>query len=97
MKYRIRALRGRGDVRHLVSGGRYKLLKTATELVASFGFTWYLANQADTHVFDEFVYLTSLVGHAQHLPAYMGISDSMTRSVARGFDGSFRRGVLLLE
>jgi O-antigen/teichoic acid export membrane protein len=89
---RLRSIWGHGDVRHLVDGGRFKLLKTGTELVASFGFTWYLANRAGDHVFDEFVYLTSLLSMLS-ICAYMGISDSMTRSVARGFDSSFTRGV----
>ncbi len=89
---RLRSIWGHGDVRHLADGGRFKLLKTGTELIASFGFTWYLANRAGEHVFDEFVYLTSLLSMLS-ICAYMGISDSMTRSVARGFDSSFTRGV----
>ncbi|MCF6285504.1 MAG: hypothetical protein L3K26_09975, partial [Candidatus Hydrogenedentes bacterium] len=84
----MRSIWGHGDVRHLADGGRFKLLKTGTELIASFGFTWYLANRAGEHVFDEFVYLTSLLSMLS-ICAYMGISDSMTRSVARGFDSSF--------
>ncbi len=92
MMGRLRAIWGHGDVKHLVGGGRYKLLKSGTELTASFAFTWYLANVAGAQVFDEFVYLTSLLSMLS-ICAYMGISDSMTRSVARGFDTSFKRGV----
>ena len=93
MKARIQRIWKHGDVRHLVGGGRYKLLKTGTELLAGFGFTWYLANLASAGVFEEFVYLTSLLSMLS-VCAYVGMDDSMTRSVARGFESSFRRGLV---
>lgn len=60
-------------------------MQTAAQLLSSFVLTWYLANHTGGNLFAGYIYATSLV-EMFAIFSYMGISDSLSRSTARGFD-----------
>lgn len=91
MRAKIRKVWSHGDVRFFVSGAPWKLMQTAAQLVSSIVLTWYLANFTGGHLFAGYIYAISLM-ELFAVFSYMGISDSLSRSVARGYDYSFAAG-----
>lgn len=91
MRAKLNRIWSHGDVRFFVSGAPWKLMQTAAQLLSSLVLTWYLANHTSGDLFAGYIYAISLV-EMFAIFSYMGISDSLSRSVARGFDYSFILG-----
>jgi len=72
-------------------------MQTAAQLLSSLLLTWYLANYTSGNLFAGYIYTISLV-EMFAIFSYIGISDSLSRSVARGFEYSLvvgtRRAIL---
>lgn len=98
MRARLNRIWSHGDVRFFVSGAPWKLMQTGAQLVSSVVLTWYLANFTGGNLFAGYIYAISLM-ELFAVFSYMGIGDSLSRSVARGYDYSFvlgtRRAVLI--
>lgn len=91
MRAKIRKVWSHGDVRFFVSGAPWKLMQTGAQLISSVVLTWYLANFTGGNLFAGYIYANSLM-EILAVCSYMGISDSLSRSVARGNDYSFVAG-----
>jgi O-antigen/teichoic acid export membrane protein len=88
MRARLNRIWSHGDVRFFVSGAPWKLMQTGAQLVSSVVLTWYLANFTGGNLFGGYIYAISLM-ELFAIFSYMGIGDSLSRSVARGYDYSF--------
>jgi O-antigen/teichoic acid export membrane protein len=91
MRAKIRKVWTHGDVRFFVSGAPWKLMQTGAQLVSSIILTWYLANFTGGNLFAGYIYANSLM-EILAVFSYMGIGDSLSRSVARGNDYAFVAG-----
>jgi len=88
MRAKLHHIWSHGDVRFFVSGAPWKLMQTGAQLVSSVVLTWYLANFTGGNLFAGYIYAISLM-ELFAIFSYMGIGDSVSRSVARGYAYSF--------
>jgi O-antigen/teichoic acid export membrane protein len=75
------------DMVYLASGNLWLSIKKILAVVITFGLSVAFANLLPQEVFGQYKYVFSLVGILS-IPTLLGMGNSVTRAVARGYDGT---------